>query len=41
MERALGSAALGRVELDADHYGFPVASGREAAAAEIAAWLRR
>jgi hypothetical protein len=41
MERALGSAALGRVELDADHYGFPVESGREAAAAEIAAWLRR
>jgi hypothetical protein len=39
--RSLGSAAVARVALEADHYGFPPERGRDAAIEEIAAWLRR
>jgi hypothetical protein len=39
--RSLGTRALERVSVPGDHYGFPAASGREAAAAAIADWLKR
>jgi len=39
--RSLGSPSLERVELQADHYGFPVEKGREPAVEAIAEWLRR
>ncbi len=39
--RALGRPSLERIGLDGDHYGFPAATGRDAAIEEIAAWLRR
>ncbi len=38
---SLGSADLTRVEIEGDHYGFPAETGREAAVAAIADWLRR
>ncbi len=38
---SLGSPDLTRIEIEADHYGFPVETGREAAVAAIADWLRR
>jgi hypothetical protein len=41
IERSLATNDLTRVELDADHYGFPDASGREPAVATIADWLTR
>jgi hypothetical protein len=39
--RALATRDLTRVELDADHYGFPSEHGREPAVAAIADWLAR
>ena len=36
---ALATERLARVEVDADHYGFPAADGREVAIAAIADWL--
>ena len=36
---ALATDRLARVEVDADHYGFPAATGREAAVAAVADWL--
>ena len=38
---ALASRDLSRVEIDADHYGFPAEKGRDAAVAAIVEWLRR
>jgi alpha-beta hydrolase superfamily lysophospholipase len=38
---ALGSRDVVRVCVPGDHYGFPVETGREAAADAIVAWLRR
>lgn len=39
--RSLGTRSLERVELAADHYGFPAERGRDPAVEEIAGWLRR
>jgi hypothetical protein len=39
--RSLGTTRLERREVDGDHYGFPVETGREAACEELVAWLRR
>jgi hypothetical protein len=39
--RSLATRDLTRVEVPGDHYGFPVATGREAATAAIVDWLRR
>jgi hypothetical protein len=39
--RSLGSAQVERVELEADHYGFPAERGRDPAVEAIAGWLRR
>ena len=36
---ALATEQVARVELDADHYGFPSAAGREPAVAAVADWL--
>jgi hypothetical protein len=36
---ALGSPAIDRVEIDADHYGFPAETGRERAVGIIADWI--
>jgi hypothetical protein len=36
---ALGTDRFTRVDVDADHYGFPAATGREVAVAAIADWL--
>ena len=38
---SFGSTRVERRSFDADHYGFPAASGRDAALEEIAAWLRK
>lgn len=38
---ALGTDRLERVDLRADHYGFPADAGRRPAAAAITDWLRR
>ena len=38
---SLGSGRVERRSFDADHYGFPVASGRDAALEEIAGWIRK
>ena len=38
--QSLGTTALARVEIDADHYGFPADTGRDAAVATIVDWLR-
>jgi hypothetical protein len=38
--RSLGSTRVDRVELEADHYGFPAARGREPAVEAMASWLR-
>ena len=38
---SLGTRDLTRVEIPGDHYGFPVATGREGATAAIVGWLRR
>jgi len=38
---SLGTERLERRSFDADHYGFPAASGRDAALEEIVAWLRK
>src|SRR5262245_12958503 len=38
---SLGSGRVERRSFDADHYGFPVASGRDAAVEEIAGWIRK
>jgi hypothetical protein len=39
--RSLGTRALARAEVPGDHYGFPSQTGRDAAAAAIADWLKR
>ena len=36
---ALATDHVSRVTVDADHYGFPAATGREVAIAAIADWL--
>jgi hypothetical protein len=38
---ALGSKRVERRVFDADHYGFPTASGRDAALEEVVSWLRK
>ena len=38
---ALASRDLSRVEIDADHYGFPAEKGRDTAVTAIVEWLRR
>jgi len=38
---ALATRDLARVELDADHYGFPAEAGRDPATTAIAEWLRK
>jgi hypothetical protein len=38
---ALGSKRVERRVFDADHYGFPSDSGRDAALEEIVSWLRK
>lgn len=38
---SLATRRLERLELEADHYGFPAERGREPAVESIAAWLRR
>ncbi len=38
---SLGTSDLERVQIDADHYGFPAEVGRDAAVAAIVDWLRR
>ena len=38
---ALGTERVERRSFDADHYGFPAASGRDAALEEIVAWIRK
>jgi hypothetical protein len=38
---SLGTRELARVEVPGDHYGFPAATGREAATAAIVDWLKR
>jgi hypothetical protein len=38
---ALATTRFERVDLHADHYGFPSRAGREPAVAAIADWLRR
>ena len=38
--RSLGTRDLTRVAIDADHYGFPAETGRDAAVRSIAEWLR-
>jgi hypothetical protein len=37
---SLGTDDLVRVEIDADHYGFPAESGRDRAVDAVSAWLR-
>ncbi len=41
LARSLGTEDLERVEIDADHYGFPSEAGREPAVAAMVDWLRR
>jgi len=41
MISSLGTRQLTRVEIDADHYGFPSEKGRDPAVATIAEWLER
>jgi hypothetical protein len=36
---SLATTELERVEIDADHYGFPVEAGREVAVRTIADWI--
>jgi hypothetical protein len=36
---SLGTTAVDRVEIDADHYGFPADTGRDRAVATIADWI--
>jgi hypothetical protein len=38
---SLGAERVERRSFDADHYGFPVASGRDAALEEIVSWIRK
>jgi len=38
---SLGTQRIERRSLDADHYGFPVETGRDAALEEIVAWIRK
>jgi hypothetical protein len=38
---SLGSERIERRSFDADHYGFPAESGRDAALEEIVAWIRK
>ncbi len=39
--RSLGTGDLTRVDVDADHYGFPAETGREGALAAVVDWLAR
>lgn len=39
MVSSLGASAVDRVEVDADHYGFPADAGRDRAVAAIAGWI--
>jgi hypothetical protein len=41
LARSLGTRQLERLEIDADHYGFPAETGRDAAVAAMVDWLRR
>ena len=38
---SLGTSDLTRVDVDADHYGFPAEAGREPAVAALVEWLKR